>query len=396
MLDMATVPPKPILLTHHGRLRWTTRWWDSNGKRQAKRFGYENEMSAKAAQVAYAAWLKVWMEKPQTQCDSRCLVAGLCDAYREYARLKYQRNGEMTSSFCNINLALRDLEGAYGNQVADDVRAPEIASLRDNVFMYEWIDTNTIKRNADGSAVIQSARTVNYRLLITKQAYEFGRSKGLISAETLLDVMSVKRVSARDSIARPAVKVHPVADAIVNATVEKCSASLGDMIRVQRLAGMRPSEICDLRPCDVDTSAGDVWFYEPDKHKTAYAGKVRIIVLPPSAVAILRPYLNRPLQDRCFTPREHAEQRGLVKRMKSAGDKWNQTTYRRAIARVCKAAGIEEWNPNRLRHAWATDVRRRLGIRAVQEGLSHQSMNTTETYAQKSKERLAKMARKLG
>ncbi len=40
------------------------------------------------------------------------------------------------------------------------------------------------------------------------------------------------------------------------------------MVRLQRLTGMRPAEVCILRKCDIDTT-GDVWLYRPVEQNRA-------------------------------------------------------------------------------------------------------------------------------
>ncbi len=54
----------------------------------------------------------------------------------------------------------------------------------------------------------------------------------------------------------------PVEDSTVEATLPYLSAVVADMIRLQRLTGMRPGEVCAVRPCDVDRSE-EVWTYRP-------------------------------------------------------------------------------------------------------------------------------------
>ena len=35
------------------------------------------------------------------------------------------------------------------------------------------------------------------------------------------------------------------------------------MVRIQVATGMRPSEVCKMRPCDIDLSREDAWIYRP-------------------------------------------------------------------------------------------------------------------------------------
>jgi integrase len=60
------------------------------------------------------------------------------------------------------------------------------------------------------------------------------------------------------------------------------------------LTGMRPGEVCHLRPCDV-LRLKPVWVYTPHTHKTEHKGKVRKIAIGPQAQAILERYVTRSL-----------------------------------------------------------------------------------------------------
>jgi len=55
--------------------------------------------------------------------------------------------------------------------------------------------------------------------------------------------------------AAEATRVAPVADQVVQATLPYLPEVVADMVRLQRLTGCRPAEVCILRPCDMDTSA---------------------------------------------------------------------------------------------------------------------------------------------
>ena len=75
------------------------------------------------------------------------------------------------------------------------------------------------------------------------------------------------------------------------------------MVRFERQTGCRPSEVCQLRPGDVDRT-GDVWTYRPGSHKTGHQGRERVIFIGPKAQAVIRPYLLRDATAYCFSPAE--------------------------------------------------------------------------------------------
>jgi integrase len=171
------------------------------------------------------------------------------------------------------------------------------------------------------------------------------------------------------------------------------------MVRVQRLTGMRPQEVCRLRPCDLDRS-GAVWVYAPAGHKTEHLGRDRRIPLGPRAQAVLGPFLARDPEGYCFDPRAavaelRAKQKAgraargggggnrkpaAVAPKRAARGRYTTGTYRQAVRRGCLKAGIPVWEPNQLRHAYATAVRREHGLEAAQVLLGHASADVTQVY----------------
>lgn len=87
-------------------------------------------------------------------------------------------------------------------------------------------------------------------------------SEQLIPATVPQGLAKVDGLRAGKSAAREPRKVHPVADERVDAIFPNVSAVVAAMIRLQRLTGMRPGEVCAMRLEDVDRS-GDAWTYCP-------------------------------------------------------------------------------------------------------------------------------------
>jgi hypothetical protein len=46
--------------------------------------------------------------------------------------------------------------------------------------------------------------------------------------------------------------VQPVSDSDIEATVAELADIVADMVRIHRLIGCRPSELCNMRPMDID------------------------------------------------------------------------------------------------------------------------------------------------
>ncbi len=108
--------------------------------------------------------------------------------------------------------------------------------------------------------------------------------------------------------ARETPGVSYVEDAIIDQTIEYLPEVVADMVRLQRLTGARPGEICTIRPCDIDRT-GEVWVYVPSSHKTEHHQKGRVVMIGPRGQCLLKPYLLRSSSEYCFTPRDSEKKR---------------------------------------------------------------------------------------
>lgn len=88
------------------------------------------------------------------------------------------------------------------------------------------------------------------------------------------------------------------------------------MVQIQRLTGMRPSEVYHMRVGDIDKTRGNgLWYYLPGSHKTEkYIGK-KVIPLGKPEQELLAPYLEGKEQTAIvFSPRTAQAERSLEKR----------------------------------------------------------------------------------
>ena len=186
------------------------------------------------------------------------------------------------------------------------------------------------------------------------------------------------------------------------------------MILLQWHTGMRPGETVIMRTCDIDRS-GPVWLYRPESHKTDYLDHLRCVALGPRAQEALTPWL-RPDREAClFQPREAEAKRlaALIEERKARGgvgnhkrpagrpkrrpgQRYTVDSYRRAIDRACEKAGVDRWTPHRLRHSFATRVRREFGLDAARASLRHSGTQVTLDYAELDVRSAQRVAQRLG
>ena len=259
-----------------------------------------------------------------------------------------------------------------------------------------------------------SRGVINSRIGKIKRMFRWAVSEELAPASLVHALDTVAGLQKGRTEAREADPVQPVDDETVDATLLHLPATVADMVRLQRLTGSRPQDVCNLRPVDVDRS-GDVWLYVPQHHKTEHHGKKRVVCIGPRAQEILLPYLLRSPDAFCFSPAESERKRkaqlranrktpvqpSQADRSKHApkrkpGDQYTTNAYQYAIRRACERAGIEPWSPNRLRHSAGTEIRKRYGLEAAQVILGHASADVTQVYAERDLQKAVEIMREVG
>jgi integrase len=245
--------------------------------------------------------------------------------------------------------------------------------------------------------------------------FKWAVAEELVPPSLYHGLQAVPGLKKERTAARETAPVRPVDDANVEAVLPLLTRPVRAMVRIQRLTGMRPGEVVVMRPCDVDRSAGKVWAYRPERHKTEHHGAARVIFLGPRAQEALRPFLDRDPGTYCFSPREALEdlrkrQRAVRKTKvqpsqqdrrkrrpaKRPGERYSVDTYGNAVERACRKAGVPPWHVNQLRHTRATELRREAGIDAARVVLGHRSPQVTEVYAEADLGKAAGIMERLG
>ncbi len=396
----------------------------ASGRAYSKQKGrriYFGKYGTPQAEEAYRRWAAgLLLGEPQLSIElaqqdlSKLTMAELAAAYLEWAEGYYRKNGSPTSQISKIQRHLKALLQCHRTTFVED------------------FGPNTLRRVQDRLAAEGHTRQgVNELVKGIRAVFKWGVSRELVRApihQALCTVPPLKYGRTKAPESKP---IKPVADEVVDATLPALPEVVADMVRLQRLTGMRPGEVCKLRPCDLDRSH-DVWIYTPPDHKTAHLGRDRIIFVGPKAQVILRPYLLRPADSYCFSPAE-SERRRRARQHEArktplscgnrpqghadgpAGDRYCTLVYRRAIERgvskvnrernlAAKAAGIPiedvtplvNWFPNQLRHTAGTAIRRQFGLEAAQVALGHASADTTQIYAEKNAELAREVAKRIG
>ncbi|MEX2141616.1 MAG: site-specific integrase [Pirellulales bacterium] len=369
----------------------------------AGRDHYLGPYGTKASHIEYDRLVGEWLAagRPTSQpAANEITVVELIARYVRFARAYYVRDGRPTGEAQNIKQALRLLKERYGRTPATEFGPLALKALRDAMISEcDW-----------------SRPMVNSNVGRLRRMFKWAASEQLLSESAWRELGTVEGLRRGKTQARETKRVQPVADEAVDATLPKLSPVVADMVRLQRLTGMRPGELCILRPADIDRSA-DVWSFTPQRHKTEHHDRQRVVFIGPRAQDVLRPYLLRQESAYCFSPaeserkrRELAHARRVVplscgnkpgsnrnpKRSRSPRDRYTTDTYRRAVEYACHKAGIDKWHPNQLRHTAATEIRRRFGLEAAQVTLGHSKADVTQVYAERDLQKAAAVMREVG
>jgi integrase len=259
-----------------------------------------------------------------------------------------------------------------------------------------------------------SRGVINARINRVRRVFKWGVSYELIPSSVYESLRTVPGLQRGRSTAREAPPIQPAPDEHIKATLPFLPAPVRAMVELQRLTGCRPGEAMAMRAVDLDTN-GPVWAYRPASHKNKHRGKDRVIFLGPQAQEIIKPFLTTNLEAYLFSPRgsveemrrRRAEQRKTrrtpseLKKRKAKSrcvpsEKYNRRSYRQAIVRACKKAGVPEWSPLQLRHTAATEIRAKYGVEAAQVILGHARADVTQIYAERDLSRARDIMGEIG
>jgi len=362
---------------------------------------YLGKYRSAASREAYQRLVGEWMQnggRPPTPLYTATVVE-LVVAYIRFADGYYRKDGRPTNEVRMIKAAMKIVRQLYGRTAAAEFGPLALQAVREAMIGKDWC-----------------RKHINKQVDRVKRCFKWATRQQLIPGGVYEALRCVDGLKRGRTTAREGGKVMPIGDADVLATIEHLPAVVGDMVQLQRLTGARPGEICDVRPCDVNR-AGEIWEYVPESHKTEHHDRPRVIFIGQRGQQILLPYLLRAADAYCFSPREADNKRraaqhdarrtpiscgnrpGSNRRQKprrTPGEKYDSNSYGHAVRRAADKAGVAAWSPHRLRHTFATEVRKSFGLEAVQVCLGHSKADVTQVYAERDYALAARVARQIG
>lgn len=382
-----------------------------------------------AEDVARAMYLSAQRKLEQSSGISQVFdgtISGLVAAYKQHADGYYRHaDGTPTTQIRKIGEAVSPLLAMFAAHRAEDIGPLKIQQVRD-----AWIDRpRPLCRS-----------TINTRVQSIKAMFRWAVSQEMIPASTLVALESVAGLHKGRSKAKEPRRIKAVHPEIVTRTMEHMTPTLAAMVEIHVRTGMRSSEVCWMRPCDIDrTSSKRAWIYNvpQEANKNAYREgeqHERKVPLLPEVQQIIEPFLLRPPGTFCFVPAESDSHRRAATRAtrttgldrdgnpykrprKSRGiriqqPRYDKTSYRKAIifaiakankatmaelkekmpsatpkelADAFDAVKIPHWHPHQLRHTAATLIRKALGDNgrdAIRALLGQKYLSVTDMYAE--------------
>ncbi|MBL8826296.1 MAG: hypothetical protein JNM18_04870, partial [Planctomycetaceae bacterium] len=228
------------------------------------------------ARAAYDRLIGEWLVRGRKPLigDLGLTVCEMLERYRHYAESYYVLpNGEPSSELNWIASSCRVLRKRYGEQPAASIGPMALESLREAFITAGYCRTS-----------------VNARIDRIRRVFRWAVAKQLVPPSVYEALRALPGLRKGRSQAKESEPVGPVADTVVDATLPSLPAVVADMVRLQRLTGARPNEICSMKVGEVNRT-DSVWQYRPGHHKTEHHGRARVILIGPKAQAILAPYL---------------------------------------------------------------------------------------------------------
>jgi integrase len=328
--------------------------------------------------------------------------------YHEHVKSYYVKNGKATSEQAAVRHVLGFLRRLYGSTAAAEFSPNALKAVRRAMIEHK------ISRTIKGKVVVLGhglcRRTINKHVSRIKRMFAWAVEEELLPAGVHQALLRVKGLKKGKTAAREKPRVKPVPEASVDAVLPLVPKTIRAMIQVQQLCGGRPQDVVVMRAIDIDMT-GPIWEYHPGRYKTEHFNdddnpdKERVVFLGPRAQALLRPYLSLSVTDYLFSPirseqarlarvrqrrrspvtPSQARRRPSGRRKAPLRDHYDAASYRRAIRRACKKAGIPNWHPNQLRHSRLTEIRKEYGLEAARTCAGHGDVATTQHYAEQNR-----------
>ena len=228
------------------------------------------------------------------------LLSELLLAYVKHAKQAY--GASTRGEYYKVKLAVRPLRRLYGS----------VGVLQFGVLQWKNIRQYVLdgKNGKEGDPIrVPTRRYVNTFMQRVTRIFRWAAGDGdMYPGELPLKLERIEPLKVGRTKARETDDIEGVPDEIIEKTLEHLQPVIADMVRIQRLVGCRPGELCCVTADMVDRS-GDIWTVDLRQQKKAHRGKKRVLYIGPKAQVVLSPYLLRGPDEFLFRPRDSERKR---------------------------------------------------------------------------------------
>ena len=403
-----------------------------NGKRTTIAFGTTESHTKGEIMVAFEKWLDLYGQQPHkvlsfknpyeaikeiVNPSKRVTVKELLQKYRIHASKTIAKveSNKQHPDYTFIDRVEKFLK-PYMDWPAKDFGPDELLDVQKAMIEHRYYIGEKEKR--------YTRRGINDNINWIRKIWKWGMGRCMATAEQIQGFEEVKPLRIGTTLAPDNTKRKRVTQEEIEKVINCLGNVVGDMVRLIWYTGMRPTEVCSMRPCDIIRDDEDCWLYIPGRdfspvgrHKTMRFERMKVIPLAKESQQILVERIKDfDSTDYVFSPKETVNTL-LAKKAKerktplSCGnrpgtnrkehpmikprDRYDHHTLRRACQRACKKAGVEPFVPYDLRRSMATRTRATLGKEATKVLLGHAKTSTTEIYLLEEVQEAVKVAKLL-
>ena len=413
---MAGRKKRPTLRLSNGY--WVTTIYRPNGVRGTVSFGKEGSQPEAEIRIAFERWIELYLKQPSKTLSfsspyealeyminptTITTVGQLFEKYQAYYRKNAPevRNGLEHPDLRLIRRAYYFIQ-PYSEWPVDSLGPDELNEIKKKMLKHKYKNGKQEKT--------YTRRGINDTLKWVKKILKWGVGRNILKIETLIGIENeLKLLRIGEKGVKDNIRRKRITEEEFKKVISVSTSVIGDMLRLVWNTGMRPYEICEMRPLDILRDDPECWIYIPSrdyspvgKHKTVRYGKVKVIPLAGECIDILSKRIDDfDSKEYIFSPKDSVAEYRQTKRKnrktplscgnrpgsnrkdnpkKKPGHMYTNSSFAQACKRACKRAGVEEFVPYDLRRTVATKTRAELGKEAARTLLGHAQGSTTEIY----------------
>ena len=413
---------------------WITTVYKPNGVRGTVSFGPPDERKERDIKIAFEIWLDLFLKHPHKTLSYEdpyqaveqfinpttvSTVGQLVDKYESTYQKQARpvRNGLEHPNLRFISRVCRFLKPYYEWSV-ESFGPDELADIKKKLKEYRYCrGKGKIKKP-------YTRRGINDTLKWIVTIFKWGVGRRIVPQETLISLDEIKPYRMGEHGTFDKIKRKRITEEEFQKVISGVNSVIGDMLTLIWNTGMRPYEICEMRPFDILRDDPECWIYIPGRdktpvgmHKTTGYGRIKVIPLAGDCIDILKRRIdNFDRKKVVFSPKDSMKEylTNKYNDRKTAltcgnipgsnrkenpkwkvGDQYNNNSLELACKRGCAKAGIEPFVPYDLRRTAATKARASLGKEAAKTLLGHADESTTDIYLLDEVQEAMKVAKAL-